>query len=75
MNISLSSTEAAPPLLPMVFSGDVTTKDGKSTENQVLVAQILNTDNSVLFTSQSTIVKDGNYIALTVGPLDSVVVG
>ena len=75
MNISLSSTEAAPPLLPMVFSGDVTTKDGKSTENQVLVAQILNTDNSVLFTSQSTIVKDGNYIALTVGPLDPVVVG
>ena len=57
MNISLNSTEAAPPLLPMVFSGDVTTKDGKSTENQVLVAQILNTDNSVLFTSQSTIVK------------------
>ena len=75
MNISLSSTDAAPPLLPMVFSGDVTTKDGKSTENQVLVAQILNTDNSVLFTSQSTIVKDGNYIALTVGPLDPVVVG
>ena len=75
MNISLSSTEAAPPLLPMVFSGDVSTKDGKSTENQVLVAQILNTDNSVLFTSQSTIVKDGNYIALTVGPFDPVVVG
>ncbi len=75
MNITLSSTEAAPPLLPMVFSGDVSTKDGKSTENQVLVAQILNTDNSVLFTSQSTIVKDGNYIALTVGPLDPVVVG
>ena len=44
MNISLNSTEAAPPLLPMVFSGDVTT-------------------------------KDGNYIALTVGPLDPVVVG
>ena len=75
MNISLISTHAAPPLLPMVFSGDVSTKDGKSTENQVLVAQILNTDNSVLFTSQSTIVKDGNYIALTVGPLDPVVVG
>ena len=75
MNISLTSTEAAPPLLPMVFSGDVSTKDGKSTENQVLVAQILNTDNSVLFTSQSTIVKDGNYIALTVGPLDAVVIG
>ena len=76
MNISLSSTQAAPPsILPMVFSGDVSTKDGKSTENQVLVAQILNTDNSVLFTSQSTIVKDGNYIALTVGPLDPVVVG
>ena len=75
MNISLSSTQAAPPLLPMVFSGDVSTKDGKSTENQVLVAQILNTDNSVLFTSQSTIVKDGTYIALTVGPLDPVVVG
>ena len=75
MNISLSSTEAAPPLLPMVFSGDVSTKDGKSTENQVLVAQIFNTDNSVLFTSQSTIIKDGNYIALTVGPLDSLVVG
>ena len=75
INISLASTEAAPPLLPMVFSGDVSTKDSKSTENQVLVAQILNTDNSVLFTSQSTIVNDGNYIALTVGPLDSVVVG
>jgi FKBP-type peptidyl-prolyl cis-trans isomerase len=75
MNISLSSTQAAPPLLPMVFSGDVSTKDGKSTENQVLVAQILNADNSVLFTSQSTIVKDGTYIALTVGPLDPVVVG
>ena len=76
MNISLSSTQAAPPsILPMVFSGDVSTKDGKSTENQVLVAQILNTDNSVLFTSQSTIVKDGTYIALTVGPLDPVVVG
>ena len=75
INISLISTQAAPPLLPMVFSGDVSTKDGKSTENQVLVAQILNTDNSVLFTSQSTIVKDGNYIALTVGPFDPVVVG
>ena len=75
INISLISTQAAPPLLPMVFSGDVSTKDGKSTENQVLVAQILNTDNSVLFTSQSTIVKNGTYIALTVGPLDPVVVG
>jgi hypothetical protein len=76
MNISLSSTQAAPPsILPMVFSGDVSTKDGKSTENQVLVAQILNADNSVLFTSQSTIVKDGTYIALTIGPLDPVVVG
>ena len=75
MNISLTSTEAAPPLLPMVFSGDVSTKDGKSTDNQVLIAQILDTNSSVLFTSQSTIVKNGNYVALTVGPLDAVVIG
>ena len=74
-NISLTSTEAAPPLLPMVFSGDVTIKDGKSSDNQVLVAQILDNNNSVLFTSQSTIVKNNQYIALTVGPLDSVVIG
>ena len=74
-NISLTSTEAAPPLLPMVFSGDVTIKDGKSSDNQVIVAQILDNNNSVLFTSQSTIVKNNQYIALTVGPLDSAVIG
>ena len=74
-NISLISTEAAPPLLPMVFSGDVSIKDGKSSDNQVIVAQILDNNNSVLFTSQSTIVKNNQYIALTVGPLDNVVIG
>ena len=74
-NISLTSTEAAPPLLPMVFSGDVTIKDGKSSDNQIIVAQILDNNNSVLFTSQSTIVKNNQYIALTVGPLDSAVIG
>ena len=74
-NVSLTSTEAAPPLLPMVFSGDVSIKDGKSSDNQVIVAQILDNNNSVIFTSQSTIVKNNQYIALTVGPLDSVVIG
>ena len=74
-NISLISTEAAPPLLPMVFSGDVSIKDGRSSDNQVIVAQILDNNNSVLFTSQSTIVKNNQYIALTVGPLDNVVIG
>ena len=74
-NISYDSVHAAPPLLPMVLSGEITVKSNKSSDNQLLLAQILNTDNSVLFTSQSIIVKDNKYIALTVGPLDSVTVG
>ena len=74
-NISYDSVHAAPPLLPMVLSGEITVKSNKSSDNQILFAQILNTDNSVLFTSQSIIVKDNKYIALTLGPLDSVTVG
>lgn len=75
LNISLESTQAAPPLLPMVLSGEITIQSNKSSDNQILLAQILNTDNSVLFTSQSVIVKNNKYIALTIGPLDSVTVG
>ena len=74
-NISYDSVHAAPPLLPMVLSGEITIKSNKSSDNQILLAQILNTDNSVLFTSQSIIVKDNKYIALTVGPVDSITVG
>jgi len=74
-NVSYDSIHAAPPLLPMVLSGDITVKSNESSDNQILLAQILNTDNSILFTSQSVIVKDNKYIALTVGPLDSKTVG
>jgi hypothetical protein len=74
-NVSYDSIHAAPPLLPMVLSGDITVKSNESSDNQILLAQILNTDNSILFTSQSVIVKDNKYIALTIGPLDSKTVG
>ena len=70
-----TNTYAAPPLLPMVFSGTITVNSGDSPDGRLLVGRIFDSNGTILYTSNSVNVSGNNYIALTLGPIESVVVG
>ena len=70
-----TNTYAAPPLLPMVFSGTITVNSGDSPDGSLLVGRIFDSKGTILYTSNSVQVSGNNYIALTLGPLEPVVVG
>ena len=70
-----TNTYAAPPLLPMVFSGTITVNSGESPDGSLLVGRIFDSNGTILYTSNSVQVSDNNYIALTLGPIEPVVVG
>ena len=70
-----TNTYAAPPLLPMVFSGTVTVNSGDSPDGRLLVGRIFDSKGTILYTSNSVKVSGNNYIALTLGPMEPVVVG
>ena len=70
-----TNTYAAPPLLPMVFSGTITVNSGDSPDGKLLVGRIFDSNGTILYTSNSVSVSGNNYIALTLGPIEPVVVG
>ena len=70
-----TNTYAAPPLLPMVFSGTITVNSGDSPDGRLLVGRIFDSNGTILYTSNSVNVSGNNYIALTLGPIEPVVVG
>ena len=70
-----TDTYAAPPLLPMVFSGTINVNSGESPDGRLLVGRIFDTNGTILYTSNSIKVIDNNYIALTLGPMEPVAVG
>ena len=70
-----TNTYAAPPLLPMVFSGTITVNSGDSPDGRLLVGRIFDSKGTILYTSNSVKVSGNNYIALTLGPIEPVVVG
>jgi len=70
-----TNTYAAPPLLPMVFSGTITINSGESPDGRLLVGRIFDSKGTILYTSNSVQVSGNNYIALTLGPIEPVVVG
>ena len=70
-----TNTYAAPPLLPMVFSGTISVNSGDSPDGSLLVGRIFDSKGTILYTSNSVKVSGNNYIALTLGPIEPVVVG
>jgi len=70
-----TNTYAAPPLLPMVFSGTISVNSGDSPDGSLLVGRIFDSNGTILYTSNSVQVSGNNYIALTLGPIEPVVVG
>ena len=70
-----SSAYAAPPLLPMVFSGTINVNSGESPDGRLLVGRIFDSNDKILYTSNSVEVSGNKYIALTLGPIDPVAVG
>ena len=59
----------------MVFSGTITVNSGDSPDGKLLVGRIFDSKGTILYTSNSVQVSDNNYIALTLGPIEPVVVG
>ena len=59
----------------MVFSGTITVNSGESPDGSLLVGRIFDSNGTILYTSNSVQVSDNNYIALTLGPIEPVVVG
>ena len=73
---SLSSNAyAAPPLLPMVFSGTITVNSGESPDGRLLVGRIFDSKGTILYTSNNVKVSGNKYVALTLGPFDAVAIG
>jgi len=70
-----SNAYAAPPLLPMVFSGTINVNSGESPDGKLLIGRILDSNEKILYTSHSVKVSGNNYVALTVGPMEPVAVG
>ena len=70
-----SSAYAAPPLLPMVFSGTINVNSGESPDGRLLVGRIFDSNDKILYTSNSVEVSGNKYIALTLGPIEPVTVG
>ncbi len=69
-----TNTYAAPPLLPMVFSGTITVSSGDSPDGRLLVGRIFDTNGTIIYTSNSVKVSGNNYVALTLGPMEPVAV-
>ena len=59
----------------MVFSGTITVNSGESPDGRLLVGRIFDSNGTILYTSNSVSVSGNNYIALTLGPIEPVVVG
>ena len=73
---SLSSNAyAAPPLLPMVFSGTINVNSGESPDGRLLIGRIFDSNDKILYTSSSVKVSGNQYVALTLGPMEPVAVG
>jgi hypothetical protein len=70
-----SNTYAAPPLLPMVFSGTINVNSGESPDGKLLIGRIFDSNEKILYTSHSVKVSGNNYVALTIGPMEPVAVG
>ena len=69
-----TNTYAAPPLLPMVFSGTITVNSGDSPDGRLLVGRIFDTNGTIIYTSNSVKVSGNNYVALTLGPMEPIAV-
>ena len=69
-----SNAYAAPPLLPMVFSGTITVNSGESPDGRLLIGRIFDSNDRILYTSNSVKVTGNKYVALTLGPMEPVVI-
>ena len=69
-----SNAYAAPPLLPMVFSGTITVNSGESPDERLLIGRIFDSNDRILYTSNSVKVTGNKYVALTLGPMEPVVI-
>ena len=69
-----SNAYAAPPLLPMVFSGTINVTSGESPDGRLLIGQIFDSNDRILYTSSSVKVTANKYVALTLGPMEPVVI-
>ena len=69
-----SNAYAAPPLLPMVFSGTITVNSGESPDGELLIGRIFDSNDRILYTSSSVKVTGNKYVALTLGPMEPVVI-
>ena len=71
-----SNAYAAPPipLLPMVFSGTITVNSGESPDGKLLIGRIFDSNDRILYTSNSVKVTGNKYVALTLGPMEPVVI-
>ena len=69
-----SNAYAAPPLLPMVFSGTITVNSGESPDGELLIGRIFDSNDRILYTSNSVKVTGNKYVALTLGPMEPVVI-
>ena len=69
-----SNTYAAPPLLPMVFSGTIAVNSGESPDGRLLIGRIFDSNDRILYTSNSVKVTGNKYVALTLGPMEPVVI-
>ena len=72
-----SNAYAAPPipLLPMVFSGTITVNSGESPDGRLLIGRIFDSNDRILYTSNSVKVTGNKYVALTLGPMEPIAVG
>ena len=59
----------------MVFSGTINVNSGESPDGSLLIGRIFDTNDKILYTSNSVKVSGNNYVALTLGPMESVAVG
>ena len=69
-----SNAYAAPPLLPMVFSGTINVNSGESPDGRLLIGRIFDSNDRILYTSNSVKVTGNKYVALTLGPMEPVVI-
>ena len=59
----------------MVFSGTINVNSGESPDGRLLVGRIFDSNDKILYTSNSVEVSGNKYIALTLGPMEPVAVG
>ena len=59
----------------MVFSGTINVNSGESPDGTLLIGRIFDSNDKILYTSNSVKVSGNKYVALTLGPMESVAVG